>query len=204
MSEDKMRISIVAFDDFTDVDVWLMWDLLNRVGREDWQVRILAEKEEVTSSTGIKFRVHGFLNEASESDAVLFASGKGTRRLIHDEKFLRALNLNAEKQLIGSMCSGALILAALGLLDGKKATTYPTAKKQLESFGVEVIEKPFVQEGNVATAAGCLSAQYLAGWVIETLASKEEKEKVLSYIQPVGEGLFFADYEEKEFAAKSV
>lgn len=199
-----MKISIVAFDDFTDIDVWLMWDLLNRVGREDWQVRILAEKEEVTSSTGIKFRVHGLLSEARESDAVLFASGKETRRVIQDKSFLKSLNLDAEKQLIGSMCSGALILAALGLLDGKKATTYPTAKKHLESFGVEVVEKPFVQEGNIATAAGCLSAQYLAGWVIETLASKEEKEKVLSYIQPVGEGLFFVDYEPKEFAAKSV
>lgn len=199
-----MRISIVAFDDFTDVDVWLMWDLLNRVGREDWRVGILADKEKVTSSTGITFRVHGLLSEASEYDAVLFASGKGTRRVIQDEAFLSALNLDVEKQLIGSMCSGALILAALGLLDGKKATTYPTAKKQLESFGIEVVEKPFVCEGNVATAAGCLSAQYLAGWVIETLAGEEEKEKVLSYIQPVGEGLFFADYEPKEFAAKGI
>jgi len=192
-----MKISIVAFDDFTDIDVWLMWDLLNRVEREDWQVRILADKEEVVSSTGIKFRVHGSLSEAKESDAVLFASGKGTRRAIQDEEFLKALTLNPEKQLIGSMCSGALILAALNLLEGKKATTYPTAKKELESFGVEVIERPFVQEGNVTTAAGCLSAQYLCGWVIETLAGKDEKEKVLSYIQPVGEGLFFADYETK-------
>lgn len=194
-----MKISIVAFDDFTDIDVWLMWDLLNRVGVENWQVRILADKDEVVSSTGIKFKVHGSLSEASESDAVLFASGKGTRKIIHDEKFLNALILNPEKQLIGSMCSGALILAALGLLEGKKATTYPTAKKQLESFGIEVIEKPFVQEGNIATAAGCLSAQYLVGWVIETLAGKEHREKVLSYIQPVGEGLFF----EKEAAAIS-
>ena len=193
-----MKISIVAFDDFTDIDVWLMWDLLNRVGQEDWRVRILADKEEVVSSTGIKFKVHGYLNEAKEADAVLFASGKGTRKVIQDEKFLRGLQLDADKQLIGSMCSGALILAALGLLDGKKATTYPTAKKHLESFGVEVIEKPFVQEGNIATAAGCLSAQYLVGWVIETLAGQEEKEKVLSYIQPVGEGLFF----EKELVAK--
>ncbi len=194
------KISIVAFDDFTDIDVWLMWDLLNRVQAKDWQVRIIAENKEVVSSTGIKFKVHGALNKASESDAVLFASGKGTRRLIKDEEFLKALNLNPERQLIGSMCSGALILAALKLLDGKKATTYPTVKTQLESFGVEVIEKPFVQQGNVATAAGCLSAQYLCGWVIETLAGKEEKEKVLSYIQPVGEGLFFADYETKATA----
>lgn len=191
-----MNISIVAFDDFTDIDVWLLWDLLNRVGVEDWHVKILAEKEEVVSSTGIKFRVHGSLSEANDSDAVLFASGKGTRKLIHDERFLSALHLDPEKQLIGSMCSGALILAALGLLDGKQATTYPTAKTALESFGIEVVEKPFVQEGNIATAAGCLSAQYLVGWVIETLAGQVEKEKVLTYIQPVGEGLFF-EKEEK-------
>jgi transcriptional regulator GlxA family with amidase domain len=195
------KIAIIAFDDFTDIDVWLMWDLLNRVGRDGWQVRILADKERVVSSTGIEFGVHGSLSEAGEADAILFASGRGTRRLIKDEAFLKALKPDPSRQLVGSMCSGALILAALGLLKDKKATTYPTVKRELESFGVEVVEKPFVQEGSVATAAGCLAAQYLVGWVIETLAGQSEREKVLSYIQPVGEGLFFADYEPKEAAA---
>jgi transcriptional regulator GlxA family with amidase domain len=191
-----VKISIIAFDDFTDIDVFFMWDLLNRVKRPDWQVAILGEAAHHRSISGLIIPTHGTIEEANAADAVLFASGQGTRRLINNEKFLSAFKLNPEKQLIGSMCSGALILAALGFLQGKRATTYPTVKRLLESFGVEVVEKAFVLEGNIATAAGCLAAQQLAGWVIEKLVSAEMKEVVLRSIMPVGEGLSFEDEEE--------
>ncbi len=188
-----MNLSIIAFDDFTDIDVFFMWDLLNRVKTKDWQVQILGDASHHTSTTGLVIPMHGHIEAANTSDVVLFTSGQGTRKKIKDEKFLSTFKLNPEKQLIGSMCSGALILAALGLLKGKQATTYPTAKKLLESYDVEVVEKPFVQEGNIATAAGCLAAQYLAGWVIEKCVSTQMKEIVLRSVMPVGEGLNFED-----------
>lgn len=188
-----MKVSIVTFDDFTDIDVFFMWDLLNRVERHDWQVQILSDHCCPVSSTGIKIQRHIVLEAANEADAVLFASGKGTRLKMNDEPFLSAFNLDPSRQLIGSMCSGALLLAALGLLEGKRATTYPTSVKLLESMGVKVVEEPFVREGNVATAAGCLAAQYLVGWVIEELLGVETKELVLKSVQPVGEGFSFED-----------
>lgn len=193
--ESGVKISIIAFDDFTDIDVFFMWDLLNRVGRPGWEVKILGDRDEHVSSTGISIKMHGRLEEANESQVVLFTSGKGTRRVIEDRSFLRSFRLDPSRQLVGSMCSGALILAKLGLLDGKRATTYPTAKALLETLGVEVVEEPFVREGNVATAAGCLAAQYLVGWVIEELLGRDERERALKLIQPVGEGLSYSDYE---------
>ncbi len=126
---------------------------------------------------------------------MLFASGPATRALCKDAAFLASLRLDPRRQLIGSMCSGALILAAKGLLDGIPATTYPTARKDLEAFGVTVVERPFVREGNIATAAGCLAAQRLAGWVIETLVDARTRELVLRSVQPVGEGFAFEDAE---------
>jgi transcriptional regulator GlxA family with amidase domain len=188
-----MKVSIVAFDDFTDIDVFFLWDLLNRVERSDWQVQIVSDHCCAVSSTGLKIQRHGILEEANSADAVLFAGGKGTRLKMHDEPFLSAFNLDPARQMIGSMCSGALLLGALGLLEGKRATTYPTSVELLRQMGVQVIEQPFVREGNVATAAGCLSAQYLAGWVIEELLGKETRELVLKSIQPIGEGFSFAD-----------
>ncbi len=190
-----MKIAIVIFDKFTDVDLWLMWDLLNRVQVENWLVKILGEKDSHLSATNIEVKTHGRIEEANDADAVLFVSGQGTRAKVVDKDWLSRFHLNPEKQIIGSICSGALILAALGLLDGKTATTYPTSKTALESFGVETIEKPFVQNGNVATAGGCLAQQYLVGWVIENLAGKDWRDLILKSIQPVGEGLFFDDAE---------
>jgi transcriptional regulator GlxA family with amidase domain len=190
-----MKTSIVIFDNFTDIDLFLMWDLLNRVRIPDWSVKILGEKEAHVSATGISITTHGFIEEANDSDAVLFVSGLGTRDRIVNENWLAKFKLDPQRQLIGSICSGSLILAKLGLLEGKTATTYPTSKPLLETLGVEVVERPFIAHGNVATAGGCLAQQYLIGWVIEKLADKEWSDLVIKAIQPVGEGLFFGDAE---------
>jgi transcriptional regulator GlxA family with amidase domain len=190
-----MKIGIVIFDKFTDLDLWLMWDLLNRVRIDDWEVKILGEKEIHISATNIEVKTHGRPEEANSADAIFFVSGMGTRDCIADENWLGKFKLDPEKQFIGSICSGSLILAKLGLLEGKTATTYPTSKELLESFGVEVLEKPFIADGRIATAGGCLAQQYLIGWAIEKLAGKEWADLVVKAIQPVGEGLFFEDAE---------
>jgi transcriptional regulator GlxA family with amidase domain len=189
------NIAIVIFDNFTDIDLWLMWDLLNRVRVDGWNVRILGEKPEHVSVTGIRTATHGQLEEANRADAVLFVSGPGTRDRITDEAWLSKFELDPERQMVGSICSGSLVLAKLGLLAGKTATTCPTSKPVLEELGVEVVEKPFVAQGNVATAGGCLAQQYLIGWVVEKLADKDWSELIVKAIQPVGEGLFFEDAE---------
>ncbi len=87
------------------------------------------------------------------------------------------------------MCSGALIIAALGHLKNLSATTYPTAFEELKKYDVNVIENThLVVQGNVATAAGCLAAVDLIGWVIEKMYDKETKEKVIASVLPIGQG----------------
>lgn len=190
-----MHVAIVIFDNFTDIDLWLMWDLLNRVRTDNWSVKILGERHSHVSVTGIGTATHGRIEEAKDADAVLVVSGPGTRDRILDESWLSRLQLDPARQMVGSICSGSLVLAKLGLLDGKTATTYPTSKPVLESLGVEVVEKPFVAHGNVATAGGCLAQQYLIGWVVEALAGRDWRDLIIKAIQPVGEGLFFEDAE---------
>jgi transcriptional regulator GlxA family with amidase domain len=188
-----MQIALITFDGFTDIDLYLPWDLLHRPQRPDWEVRILGTEAEHVSSTGLSVRTHATVDEARSADVVLIGSGQTTRTLIEDGAWLARLELDPERQMIGSMCSGALILAALGLLDGLSATTYPTAAGRLREFGVDVVEAPFVQHGNIATAAGCLAAQHLCSWVVESTLGPDECRRMLLAIQPVGEGLAFAD-----------
>jgi putative intracellular protease/amidase len=191
-----MKIGIVIFDQFTDIDLFLMWDLFNRVRLPGWDVRILGEHSQHVSATGLTTATHGKLEEANEADAVLFVSGQGTRAKMIDRDWLSRFHLDPERQVIGSICSGALLLGALGLLKEKTATTYPTVKPVLESLGVMVEEKPFIAHGNIATAGGCLAVQYLAGWVIEKKADRSWRDLILKSIQPVGEGLSFSDAED--------
>jgi transcriptional regulator GlxA family with amidase domain len=190
-----MKIAIVCFDDFTDIDVFLPWDLLNRVrlvgGVEDWEVQLLGTNATHISMAGLRIPMTGTIEELHRADAVIFASGKGVQNLIRDQVYLENLQLDPQKQLIGSMCSGALILGAKGLLTGKKATTYPTVVRQLEEYNVEVVEQSFVNCGNISTAAGCFAAQELTAWVIKTLVNQEMVNTVLESVQPVGKGLNF-------------
>lgn len=188
-----MKTSIVIFDEFTDIDLYLMWDLLNRVRLPGWEIRIVGDKSHHVSTTGLSTETHGSIEEANQSDVVLFVSGQGTRTKMRDTPWLSRFELNPDRQMIASVCSGALLLAALGLLEGKTATTYPTTRQLLEGFGIRVEEKPFIAHGNVATSGGCLAAQYVVGWVLEKKADKAWKDLVLKSIQPVGEGLSFSD-----------
>jgi transcriptional regulator GlxA family with amidase domain len=188
-----MRIDIVAFDEFTDIDVVLPWDLLHRVREPGWDIRIVGTEPAHHSATGLPLPTHGSIDELSDANVVLFASGMGTRRLIKDPAYLSRLKLDPATQMIGSMCSGALILAALGLLHDIEATTYPTAAAELRTYGVTVVEKAFTSTGNIATAAGCLSAQDLCGWVVERHLGTARRDAMLLGIQPVGRGLRFID-----------
>ncbi|MGE7694017.1 DJ-1/PfpI family protein [Lysinibacillus sp. NPDC094177] len=190
-----MKIAIVCFDNFTDIDVFLPWDLLNRVrlvgGISDWNVQLLGTEKTQISMSGLRIPMTGNISEIPFADAVIFASGKGVQDLYRNQEYLNKIHLDPKRQLIGSMCSGALLLGAKNLLTGKRATTYPTVVEQLKAFDVEVIEQSFVNEGNISTAAGCYAAQDLVAWIIRTLVNEEMVDTVLESVQPVGKGLYF-------------
>lgn len=185
------KVVIITFDNFTDIDVFLAWDMLNRVKfkAKDFQVSIIGTEASHRSTCGIELKTQGFIEEARDADLVYFGSGAGTRSLIKDQNYLNRFQLNPEKQLICSMCSGALLIAALGHLKGLKATTYPTVFELLRSYEVEVLEDThLVIQGNIATAAGCLAAVDLVGWAIEQLYDNPIKEAVIASVLPIGQG----------------
>jgi len=182
---------IVAFDNFTDIDIFLAWDLLNRVKLRDnkFQVKIVGTKSSHKSSCGLDLATHGLVEECNDADLVFFGSGTGARAVIKDAAYLNRFKLDPEKQIICSMCSGALIIAALGHLKGLSATTYPTAFEALRNFGVTVIEDThLVTHGNIGTAAGCLAAVDLVGWAIEKMYDEKIKQDVIASVLPIGQG----------------
>ena len=80
-----------------------------------------------------------------------------------------------------------LLLAKLGLLGAVPACTDLTTKPWVQEAGVEVLNQPFFAKGNVATAGGCLSAPYLAAWLIARSEGIEAAKSALHYVAPVGE-----------------
>ena len=186
-----MKAVIVAFDRFTDVDVFLPWDLLNRVRfrDKDFSVRIVGPSTTHRSVCGLELPMHADLEECNFADLVYFSSGPGTREFIKNDALLKRFRLDPNNQIICSMCSGALILAALGILKGISATTYPTAVEELRGFGIEVeTAKHLVTHGNIGTAAGCLAAVDLMGWAIEKMYDQKVRQDAIASVLPVGQG----------------
>ncbi|WGS52088.1 DJ-1/PfpI family protein [Paraburkholderia sp. D15] len=185
------KIALIAFDALTDIDLFLMWDILAR-NRQDWQVQILGKSGTLRSAHGLLIDTHGSLDEANQADVVLFSSGKeGVPAAIADSEFMSAFRLDPARQLIGSICAGAFILARLGLLPEGRAATHPEAREALRASGVLPDDRPFMYHGNVATAGGCLAALYLVGWIVERLFGAEKRRDTLRPVLPAGQADVF-------------
>ena len=182
-----MHIAILTFEGFNELDSLLAFNMLNRIQRADRRVSITSPVARIRSRNGLLIEAQAPMSVAREADVVLIGSGVQTLQMVKDAALMAELRLDPSRQLIGAQCSGTLVLAKLGLLDGIPACTDLITKPWVEAAGVSVLDTPFFAKGNVATAGGCLASQYLASWVIARLVGVEEARAALHYIAPVGE-----------------
>jgi len=182
-----MHVAIVTFDGFNELDSLVALGILNRVRRADWTVSIASPTRFVRSMNGVGLEAQATLQDAVAADAVIVGSGIKTRDVVADAALMAQLAFDPARQLLGAQCSGALVLAKLGLLNGVPACTDLISKPWVQEAGVEVLNQPFVSHGNVATAGGCLSSQYLAAWILLRLVGRDAAESALHYVAPVGE-----------------
>lgn len=182
-----MHIAILTFQGFNEIDSLVAFNVLNRIRNPGWRVTLCCPEASVTSKSGVVVQAQTRLVEATSADVVLVGSGAQTREIVKDHEIMTLLKLDPSRQLIGSQCSGALILAKLGLLAGVPACTDLATKPWVQEAGIEVLNQPFFAFGNVATAGGCLSSQYLAAWVIARTEGLQAAMDALHYVAPVGE-----------------
>lgn len=182
-----MHIAILTFEGYNELDSFVALGILNRIKKPDWQVSIAGPGAKVRSMNGLVVEAQASLEDAASADAVIVGSGLLTRDVVADPALMSRLKLDPAKQLLAAQCSGTLVLAKLGLLEGVCACTDLTTKPWVQEAGVEVLNQPFFARGNVATAGGCLASPYLAAWVIARLEGIEAAEAALHYVAPVGE-----------------
>jgi transcriptional regulator GlxA family with amidase domain len=112
------------------------------------------------------------LGQLTSPDVIVVPGGYGTRALAHDEAMLEWVRrAHATSQWTTSVCTGALVLGAAGILEGLEATTHWMALEALERYGAKPVSRRVVREGKVITAAGVSAgidmaltlAQHIAG-----------------------------------------
>jgi len=183
----SIRVAVLTFEGFNEIDSFVASAMLNRVRQPGIRALIVGPSEQVTSMNGVIVHSQAPLSFAREADAVIVGSGRGARDVVRTPEIMGQLRLDPSRQVIGAQCSGALVLAKLGLLADVPACTDSITRPWVEEAGVKVLDQPFVAHGNVATAGGCLASHYLAAWVIARTAGWKAADSVVSYVAPVGQ-----------------
>lgn len=150
-----MQIAILVFDKLTALDAIGPYEVLRSV--PDWGVRFVGPQKGLvrTGSGALGLSADYSLEEVTEPDVVLVPGGEGNRPLLRDEAVLSWLrDVNAQTKWTTSVCTGSLVLAAAGLLDGKRATCHWLFLEQLRELGADAVGGRFVEDGKFVTAAG--------------------------------------------------
>lgn len=187
-----MRIGIFVFDDAEELDVVGPYDVLTKWAElSELRPEVLlfsADGAGVRLAKGLRILPDCAAADAGPLHVLVYPGGQGTRRLALDHAHLAWVReMRATTPLVTSVCTGALVLAAAGLLAGRPATTYWDAFDELASLDPSVLvdtDARFVDDGDVVTSAGVSAGIDMALHLVarlETVAMARTVKRAIQY-----------------------
>ncbi|HEY7933383.1 MAG TPA: DJ-1/PfpI family protein [Solirubrobacteraceae bacterium] len=175
-----MNIAIVLYDRFTALDAVGPYEVLSRIPGAKVTF-VASEAGPVCTDNGmLTIIAESSLEELQRPDIVLVPGGPGEVAARAGGSVLQWLReADQTSTWTTSVCTGSLILAAAGLLDGKRATTHWLAVDQLRALGADPVDERVVIDGKIVTGAGVSAGIDMA----LTLASSIAGEQVAQAIQ---------------------
>jgi transcriptional regulator GlxA family with amidase domain len=169
-----MNIAFLIFDKFTALDAMGPYEVLSRLPGA--QLKFVAKKAgPIRTDTGmLTVMAEASLDEIEAPELLLIPGGEGNRPLMEDPDVLDWVRSSHETSTwTTSVCTGALVLGAAGILDGVRATTHWAYRDVLGDLGAEVSTDRVVIDGKVATAAGVSSGIDMALALVGEIAGPE-------------------------------
>jgi transcriptional regulator GlxA family with amidase domain len=174
-----MQIAIPFFPRFTALDGIGPYEVLQRIPAFDITF-VGHQRGEVRSENGmLGITIDAEFEEIARPDVIVFPGGVGTRPLVHDERVLDWLRTAHDTtRYTTSVCTGSLVLAAAGLLDGLTATTHWSCYQDLEKLGAHPTPQRVVEhlDRRLITAAGVSSGIDMALRLVELLVDRTAAE----------------------------
>jgi transcriptional regulator GlxA family with amidase domain len=174
-----VQIAILLYDKLTALDAIGPYEVLRSV--PGWEVRFAAaEKGSVRTDSGaLGLSADYTLAEVSEPDMVLVPGGEGSEVAMEDETILAWLRAaDQATKWTTSVCTGSLVLAAAGLLEGKRATSHWLFLERLGGMGADAVGGRFVEDGKTITAAGVSAGIDMALHLVAREAGPEVAQAV--------------------------
>lgn len=179
-----MEIAIPMFNRFTALDAIGPYEVLSRL--PDASVTWLAHEPGLvrTNDGMLALEATAVFEELPRPDVVVVPGGPGTRELLDDERLVAWLRRAHESSTwTTSVCTGALLLGAAGILEGLRATTHWLELDTLARFGAEPVEDRVVAQGKIVTAAGVSSGLDMALWLAAQIAGDETAKRIQLQIE---------------------
>jgi 4-methyl-5(b-hydroxyethyl)-thiazole monophosphate biosynthesis len=165
-----------------EVEALMVVDLLRRAGLDIATVSITGDKM-VTSSHNVTYKADFLFEEVEGNmvDLVVLPGGlPGTTNLLAFEPLMNMVKAHNEAgKLVAAICAAPSVLAELGILDGKKGTSYPGFGTKIENF----VDAPVVVDGNVITSRGLGAAIDFGLALIELLVDETKAKEIAAAIQ---------------------
>ena len=190
--DQKRRVCIVIFDDVEVLDFCGPFEVFTvtggRQGLTPFEVRVVAqENRAIKARGGLSVNPAYSFENCPQPDILLMPGGMGTRREMNNPGMLRWLRGNADgAELILSVCSGALVLAKAGLLNGLSATTHHGALDELRAIDPDIAvdgEKRFIDNGRMIVSAGISAGIDMSLHVVARLLGKEQALETARYME---------------------
>ncbi|MBD9667123.1 DJ-1/PfpI family protein [Variovorax sp. VRV01] len=155
-----MNFGILVFDDVEELDFVGPWEMVTmwaKVAEGPSNCLLVAQSSgPVRCAKGLSINPHFSFLDCPALDYLLVPGGQGTRTEVSNPALVEFVSTQAKTCMaVLSVCTGAFILHAAGLLSGKKATTHWGSLDRLRALGdVEVVEERYIKDGAVWTSAG--------------------------------------------------
>lgn len=195
----KINVGILIFDEVEVLDFAGPFEVFSRTrllkGAESRRsddsapfnpFTISIDSKPLTASGGLKIIADYSFNDFPKIDILIVPGGYGTRTLLNNERLLQWIKaVSAKANITASVCTGSLLLAKAGLLEGKRATTHWGAIEALKSISkdITVINDRRIVNDEIITSAGVSSGIDMAFMIVENLYGEQVASDTAKYIE---------------------
>jgi cyclohexyl-isocyanide hydratase len=152
--EKKLTIGSFIYPRIDQIDFTGPFAVLSRLPQSELHLMSL-ERGPISDHKGLVLTPQMTVAEAPPLDVLHIPGGPGQEALMHDERVLSMIRRHAgQGRIVFSVCTGALLCGAAGILRGRRATTHWSAFELLQYFGATPVNERVVIDGNIVTAAG--------------------------------------------------
>jgi transcriptional regulator GlxA family with amidase domain len=190
-----MKVQIIIFDGFDELDAIAPFEVLSKAAAigADLQVELVTvdPPAEITAACGLRVQPNAQLDLAQKLDVLIVPGGgwvagttQGAKAEVERGAVPAAIvHLHQNGTTIAAVCTGAMLVAAAGLLQGRPAITHHRAIADLAAAGAEIVHARVVDDQDIITAGGVTSGLDLALWLLERYISPQVAQQVEAMLE---------------------